>query len=224
MDIYRFYLKRARAHDVIHGNKMFEVLAERRSEKSNSYSDGQNINAADEFTTDNWWESMAMEMDSSFTNNNISTGTASMKFPSPKFSINEPAWETEHDSANMNTGSTISGGGSSSSSSSVTKTSAVAKFSINEPMWGTEHPDFNSQNRRITWSIREKDYIKDWLECNGQQTKCRAMELLKHIRRDTDSHKIFHVNHIVDTTRLRHGIRLIDDAEKAQDIIYYTEI
>ena len=97
------------------------------------------------------------------------------------------------------------------------------KYSTVEPLWGTCHPEFNSSNRRISWSTREKDYIKDWLGRNGHQAKYRATELLKHIHKDQNAHNIFHVNHIVDATRIRHGMRSVEEAETSHKSIYYTE-
>lgn len=98
------------------------------------------------------------------------------------------------------------------------------RLSVDEPVWGMMHPDYTSQNRRILWSSQEMEYIQDWLVDNSHRTKNRATELLKHIRLDTNSHHIFHVNHIVDSTRLRHGIRKVEEAEKAEETIYYTEM
>ena len=98
-----------------------------------------------------------------------------------------------------------------------------SKYSTAEPLWGSGHPEFNSSNRRISWSTREKDYIKDWLGRNGHHAKFRATELLKHIHKDQNAHNIFHVNHIVDATRIRHGMRSVEEAETSHKSIYYTE-
>jgi hypothetical protein len=98
------------------------------------------------------------------------------------------------------------------------------KYTIIEEEWGTEHPEFQKSNRRISWSVQEKQFIKNWLDQNQHQIKNRASQLLKNIRENKSSHKIFHVNHIVDSTRIRHGIRIVQVGEKSNNAIYYSEI
>jgi adenosine deaminase len=82
--------------------------------------------------------------------------------------------------------------------------------------WGTEHPQYQQLKRRIVWSKAEKKYIRSWLNQKGTNTlQCRTSCLLAKIREDVSAHKIFHLNHIVDVTRLRHGVRIVEDPEFA---------
>ena len=97
--------------------------------------------------------------------------------------------------------------------------STPTNYTIIEEEWGTEHPEFQKSNRRINWSDQEKQFIKNWLHKNQHQIKNRASQLLKYIRENKSSHKIFHVNHIVDSTRIRHGIRIVEDGEKSNNLI-----
>lgn len=97
-------------------------------------------------------------------------------------------------------------------------------YAVVDEEWGIEHPEFLKPNRRVSWSVAEKEFIRDWLDNNDGFTKNRATQLLKHIRENKSVHKIFHLNHIVDSTRLRHGIRSIEEGEKRKSVIYYSEI
>ena len=84
----------------------------------------------------------------------------------------------------------------------------------NNNMWGRLHPQYAADTQRIKWSDQEKNYIRRWLENAGQgSSQHRVKDLLDHIRKDEHARAIFHVNHIVDGTRLRHGIRTVEDDE-----------
>jgi hypothetical protein len=88
------------------------------------------------------------------------------------------------------------------------------KFIENNNMWGRLHPQYAADTQRIKWSDQEKNYIRRWLENAGQgSSQHRVKDLLDHIRKDEHARAIFHVNHIVDGTRLRHGIRTVEDEE-----------
>ena len=88
----------------------------------------------------------------------------------------------------------------------------------NQLEWGTEHPEFKLNKRRVVWSDAEKKYISLWLKHTGTNIMQRRIScLLAEIRGDVSAHKIFHVNHIVDVTRLRHGVRIVEDPEFGSD-------
>lgn len=78
-----------------------------------------------------------------------------------------------------------------------------------EISWGQNHPEYNSPKTRIPWSDEENDYIKRWWMEHGSAYHTNvAARLLAHIRNDPDAHAIFHSNHILDSARVRHGLRL----------------
>jgi hypothetical protein len=83
--------------------------------------------------------------------------------------------------------------------------------------WGVIHPDYGKNTKRAVWTGAELDFIYDWMNdrCvkNVERGHLRHVSALwHHITEGAGLEKavpIFHVNHILDATRLRHGYRII---------------
>jgi hypothetical protein len=70
--------------------------------------------------------------------------------------------------------------------------------------WGQEHPDYNNKSGvRIKWSSAEVEYIRQWLEENGNSVNTLA-KCLDHMQSDRDAIRIFHQHHTLHTGRLQH--------------------
>jgi hypothetical protein len=83
-----------------------------------------------------------------------------------------------------------------------------AQTSRSEKCWGQNHPEFNSPKTRICWSEEENGYIRKWWRDNSSKYPTHVTaKLLEHIRNDKIAQAIFHPNHILDSSRIRHGLR-----------------
>jgi hypothetical protein len=90
--------------------------------------------------------------------------------------------------------------------------------------WGTAHPDYRKKTRRAKWTKEEIDYIRKWLvKYNGsiQYSYDRVVStMLKYITKgpgNSEARSIFHENHVLDCTRLRHGYRKVIEGYDSQD-------
>lgn len=80
------------------------------------------------------------------------------------------------------------------------------KSSIGRIQWGSNHCVGGVQDKkRIAWTLAEIKYIVKWLERHGNEGSIR--QLLKTIINDPSAHPIFHFNHIIDSSRLAHGVK-----------------
>jgi hypothetical protein len=80
--------------------------------------------------------------------------------------------------------------------------------------WGAKHPDFTNKLQRSVWSPEEINYIGKWcsdtINLKPQFRKTIVSKCWHHIKNNSNDNSIrdiFHINHILDTTRLRHGYR-----------------
>lgn len=83
--------------------------------------------------------------------------------------------------------------------------------------WGTNHPDYNKPSKRAIWSAAELQYISDWMS-NRLLTKVSrgklqtVSALWKYITQGpgkASAQPIFHRHHVLNSTRLRHGYRVV---------------
>lgn len=72
--------------------------------------------------------------------------------------------------------------------------------------WGKGHPNQNPDAKRVQWSKDELSYISNWIKKNKSTS---ASHCLKAIMTDTLCYEIFHINHILNSTRLRTGIERV---------------
>lgn len=76
--------------------------------------------------------------------------------------------------------------------------------------FGTAHPDYGSKSKRAQWTADEIKYIADFCtkkleenpQCSTLVAQCRDRIMV-----DPDALPIFHVNHVLDSGRLRSGYR-----------------
>ena len=74
--------------------------------------------------------------------------------------------------------------------------------------WGADHP--HKKTGKAPWTEAEKAYVGLWVEEHAEKHGEEAQNVaqcLKFIRNDPHALRIFHANHVVDCTRLRHGWR-----------------
>lgn len=81
---------------------------------------------------------------------------------------------------------------------------------ITSKQWGTDHPSYDSSNsnpRRVIWSSAEINYIKNWMqkEFNREPKETRVKRCLQHIKSDDGATAVFHLNHILNSGKLRCG-------------------
>lgn len=69
--------------------------------------------------------------------------------------------------------------------------------------WGKCHPTQNHDAKRVPWSKAELNYLSQWIRTNNSTS---ASLCLKTILKDTKCFDIFHVNHILNSSRLRTGL------------------
>ena len=178
----KYYIKKARKHDAQHGQKMFDIIEQERQVKNNP------------IMSDNWWA----DEDSIYGN------ITSLHSES----------QHEHENKSVSTGMSRQNNGHNSQSLVQSKQhfqSPPRHQQRTEMCWGEDHPEFNSPKSRIGWSKDEMDYIRNWKHENEfRYPKKLASKLLAHIRNDEYAHKIFHSNHILDSARIRHGLRVIN--------------
>jgi len=85
--------------------------------------------------------------------------------------------------------------------------------------WGVDHP--HKKPGKAPWTEAEKAYVGLWVEEHAEKHGEEAQNVaqcLKFIRHDPHAIRIFHANHVVDCTRLRHGWRqyLKDKAQEVE--------
>jgi hypothetical protein len=80
--------------------------------------------------------------------------------------------------------------------------------------WGIDHPNYLSNNKRATWSDQEMDYIAQWyqesVQSNPGNVSRMAARLLALIQKDEAAHRIFHEIHVLNSARLRTGVRAFE--------------
>jgi len=69
--------------------------------------------------------------------------------------------------------------------------------------WGSCHPNQNPNAKRVQWSEDELNYLK---MLRNEKKLIKSAHCLKAIMNDPACYKIFHVNHIMNSGRLRNGI------------------
>ncbi len=83
------------------------------------------------------------------------------------------------------------------------------KETLTHAPWGTEHPGYGkttARNMRVKWSALEINYIREWIKHNNDCVAInRIAKCLIHIKSDENAFPIFHVNHILNSGRLRTG-------------------
>jgi hypothetical protein len=217
----KYYMKRSRKHDVEHGKKMFEVL----SANDNAFKWKHNDNSYD-------WN----QVETTYTNNDNcydcnQVGTT--------YSNNDNSYDWNHaETTNTNQYTNNNSydwnqniyGSPSKQAQARTDKEVSTK---NGHLWGSLHPELKTDSKRVAWSIQEINYIRSWMKEVGQYLRQnRVKRLLDHIRKDDYAKTIFHVNHIVDGERLRHGIRIVERGNKdnnnnnnnSNNAIYYDPI
>ena len=85
------------------------------------------------------------------------------------------------------------------------------------PEWGTSHRHFRSQATRVPFDRGEIDYLQAMLEANPHFLTSGRMAAmaLAHIRQDRAARAIFHVRHVLNTTRLKTGFAALERAKAA---------
>ena len=221
----KYYMKRSRKHDVEHEKKMFEVLSANKPFVNDRYdsnqtqsSDNDDNDIYDRYNS-NQDESSDNNIDDRCNWNLSDEGRIDARQRQKKifevFSANKPYMNdrnNKNESESSDNDPIIKWDfGSSTNNQPLT---GKKLFIENNNMWGRLHPQYAADTQRIKWSDQEKNYIRRWLENAGQgSSQHRVKDLLNHIRKDEHARAIFHVNHIVDGTRLRHGIRTVEDEE-----------
>ncbi len=77
--------------------------------------------------------------------------------------------------------------------------------------WGTNHPSFGHdtpKNMRAPWSPAEIDYLLDWIDSHPKLITGNTNKIAKclhHIENDEKALPIFHLNHVLNSGRLRTG-------------------
>lgn len=75
--------------------------------------------------------------------------------------------------------------------------------SLQHAEWGSNHPNQNKLAKRVQWSKDELDYLRKIVSRTNSSSASRC---LKEIKSDPSSYPIFHVHHILNSTRLRTGL------------------
>ena len=85
------------------------------------------------------------------------------------------------------------------------------------PEWGTRHPHYLSTAVRVPFDEPEKAYLRNLLEEHPHMRDSSRMVAmaLAHIRRDRGARAIFHVRHVLNTTRLKTGFAALERANAA---------
>jgi hypothetical protein len=89
--------------------------------------------------------------------------------------------------------------------------------------WGTSHPDYNNNKKRAKWTVPELDYIQRWVNkfIGPEQSRRNVVAmLLKYITVGAghrEAKPIFHAIHVLDSTRLRHGYRIVVNDRPARE-------
>jgi hypothetical protein len=218
-------MKRSRKHDVEHGKKMFEVLSTNKPFMNDRYnlnqtesSDNNDNDIYDRYNS-NQDESSDNKIDDrchwNLSDEDKIDARQRQKNMLEVLSANKPCmndrynWNEDESSDN----DPIIKWDFGSTTNNQSRTGKKV-FIENNNMWGRLHPQYAADTQRIKWSDQEKYYIRRWLDNAGQgSSQHRVKDLLDHIRKDEHARAIFHVNHIVDGTRLRHGIRTVEDEE-----------
>jgi hypothetical protein len=77
--------------------------------------------------------------------------------------------------------------------------------------WGTEHPDYGITTKGTAiWTDAEKQFLGQWCtnyRTNYPEVKSVVAKCLHHIRTNPSAIKIFHKHHILNSARLRNGVR-----------------
>ncbi len=104
------------------------------------------------------------------------------------------------------------GYGSETNSNSMTKTIGwPEKDDLMHAPWGTMHPSYSKttpKNMRFPWSEEELDYLQNWIQNNKEMlvhSGNRVARCLRYLKNDPVALPIFHVHHIMNSSRLRTG-------------------
>lgn len=80
--------------------------------------------------------------------------------------------------------------------------------------WGADHPNYASRTKRASWSDMEMDYIARWyqesVQLNPGNVSRMSSRLLLKIQSDPVAHRIFHEIHVLNSARLRTGVRAFE--------------
>ena len=88
--------------------------------------------------------------------------------------------------------------------------------------WGSKHPEYHKPpHMKVKWSDAEIAYIEKWLQnrkvitdiTHKSQTNIYS-QCLKDIKKDAAALPIFHLRHVVNTTRLRNGFDAVKRIKK----------
>jgi hypothetical protein len=78
--------------------------------------------------------------------------------------------------------------------------------------WGKDHPDYGKSLKKASWSCPEVGWVADFCENkvagNPSAKKTIVAKCLKAIQKDPEAMRIFHANHVLNSSRLRTGYRL----------------
>jgi hypothetical protein len=92
---------------------------------------------------------------------------------------------------------------------------------IKAPDWGSRHPDFGKNGIKHVWTDEETNYLESiinkLLQNNNNKTNLMS-RCLKFIRTDPSAIPIFHMDHILNSARLRSGWESIQAKRKKEDI------
>ena len=91
-------------------------------------------------------------------------------------------------------------------------------FEVKAPEWGSRHPDFGKNGIKHAWTDEETHYLQsiiNKLTHNHNFTNIMS-RCLKYIKKDPDAIPIFHVDHILNSARLRAGWDSIKAKQKKE--------
>ncbi len=85
--------------------------------------------------------------------------------------------------------------------------------------WGTEHPDYKVDGKgTAVWTDKEKIFLWEWCtnyRATYPEVKTVVAKCLNHIRTNPIAVRIFHRNHILNSSRLRNGLRQFEKEREA---------
>lgn len=178
--VKNYYVKKKRRQDAEDSREMFDVIGRENPLSSDNWF------AKDDNYNDTQWNESVIESNDVFSFDNSQRETT----PKSHFHVQ------------------LSPPSSLSPSSKLLLQSPGKSPLRSDVRWGHHHPEFNLPKTRISWSDEENEYIRSWWRenCSTCSTNVAA-KLLAHIRNDKDAHAIFHSNHTLDSSRIRHGLR-----------------
>jgi hypothetical protein len=94
--------------------------------------------------------------------------------------------------------------------------------------WGTEHPDYNKGGNRAQWTNEELKFISDWYDDRVVKAIRGNLRMVSdfwnyiHGQGLQQALPIFHSNHVLNSTRLRHGFRIIRGERPAKPHVHIS--